>query len=186
MAAQAVKGYDPQFGASLQTHVYRQLQSLQRLAPNMQEPLAIPEKLRRDRGGVLRAIEELTNTLDREPSDEEISEHAGLPMKRVLRVRKNLRAGVPMSKVEESDADGEEEDGGYDPTTSNMTAEQEWVDAVYHDCGDIDRIILQYRTGYRGAPILSNQEIAKKLKISAPAVSQRAARLQSRLDEFYS
>ena len=159
LAGRAVQGFDPSFGASLQTHVYRQLQALQRLAPNMQDPLPMPENLRRDRGGVLRAIEELTNTLDREPSDEEVSEHAGLPIKRVLRVRGNLRAGVPASMVEETDSDDEGEEG-QDPTASTMSAEQEWLDAVYHDCGDIDRIVLQYRTGYRGAPILSNLEIA--------------------------
>ncbi len=186
LAARAVKGYDPSFGASLPTHVYRQLQALQRLAPNLQEPLAIPEKLRRDRGGVLRAIEELTNTLDREPSDEEVSEHAGLSVKRVLRVRSSLRAGVPASRFEDAESeDGEDGEGTYDAVASASTPEQDWVDAVYHDSGDIDRIILQYRTGYRGAPVLPNQDIAKRLKISPAAVSQRAARLQARLDEFY-
>ena len=61
----------------------------------------------------------------------------------------------------------------------------EWVDAVYHDLGEIDRVIMSYRTGFRGAPVLSNGDIAKRLKMTPGAVSQRANRIQGKLDEFY-
>lgn len=184
MAARAVKSFDPTFGASLQTHVMRQLQALQRVAPTMQEPMAMPERLRRDRGAVLRAIDETANELGREASDEEVAERTQLPVKRVVKVRQLMRAGVPLSQIESAD-DDDGEDADSDMIASQTTPEDDWIDAVYHDLGDVDRIILQYRTGYRGAEKLSNNEIARKLNLSPSAVTQRATRIQARIDEFY-
>mgnify|MGYP001571225807 CR=1 FL=1 len=184
LAAKAVKSYDPTAGANLQTHVYRQLQELQRTAPQIQEPMVMPERLRRDRGAVLRAIDETQNDLGREASDEEISEATGLPVKRIVKVRSQMRAGMPTSVIENQD-DEDDDDSSYDHVQHASSPEEDWLDAVYHDLGDIDRLILQYRSGYRGVPQLSNQEIAKQLKLSPSAVTQRANRIQARLDQFH-
>ncbi len=182
IAAKAVRSFQPGRGANIHTHVYRQLQALQQMAPRMQDPLPMPERLRRDRGEVVKSIEQVTNDLGREPSDEEISQLSNLPVRRVTKVRRMMRTGMPLSVVEES---GEDDDEAPDPVSNKRDPMDDWVDAVYHDLGDIDRVILQYRTGYRGVGVVSNQEIAKKLRMSPQAVSQRASRIQAKLDEFH-
>jgi DNA-directed RNA polymerase specialized sigma subunit len=182
MTADAIKSYDPKRGANLQTHVFRQLQTLQRVAPDIDEPMSVPAGLRRDRGVVGRAIQEVQDNLGREASDEEVGEIAKLPVKRVTKVRQLLHAGLPLSVIEEM---GDEDEDSNDPVAHQLTPENDWHDAVYHDLGDIDRVVMQYRTGYRGYPVLPNQEIAKRLKMSPTSVSQRARHIQDRLDEFH-
>jgi DNA-directed RNA polymerase specialized sigma subunit len=183
LAAKAVKGYQPDRGASLDTHVFRQLQALQRIAPQIHDPMPLPERLRRDRGEVSGAIEKVQNDLGRDASDEEVAQLTNLPRKRITKVRQMMQSRLPLSSFEESEEDSESDQP--DLVANQMTPEDEWMDAVYHDLGDIDRVILQHRTGYRGNPVLPNQEIAKRLRMSPAAVSQRATRIQQRLDEFH-
>lgn len=181
LASQAVKTFDPTKGANLHTHVFRQLQAVQRLAPTITDPLVMPERLRRDRGQVAQHIREVEDNLGREASDEEVAELAELPVNRVTKVRRMLHANIPESALEDVD---EDEGEGADIIAHQQTPMDDWHDAVYHDLGDIDRVIMQYRTGYRGYDILPNQEIARRLKVSPAAVTQRARRIQERLDEF--
>ncbi len=182
LAGQAVKTYDPSRGASLHTHVFRQLQQLQRVAPNITDPLVIPERLRRDRGRIAQHIREVEDNLGREASDEEVAELADLPANRVTKVRRMLHANIPASALDAIDEEGEE---GDDIAAKSRSPMDDWQDAVYHDLGDIDRVIMQYRTGYRGYQQLPGIEIAKRLKLSPAAVSQRSKRIQDRLDEFH-
>jgi hypothetical protein len=68
---------------------------------------------------------------------------------------------------------------------SSKSPEAVWADYVYHDLSDIDKIVFQHRTGYRGAPQLSNQEIARRLRLSPAAVTQRANRLQAKMNALH-
>jgi DNA-directed RNA polymerase specialized sigma subunit len=56
------------------------------------------------------------------------------------------------------------------------------VEAVYGDLDGMGQQIMEWTLGLHGSPMLSNQEIAQKLKLSASAVSQRKAVIQKRLD----
>lgn len=183
LAAQAVKSYQANRGASLDTHVFGQLRALQRLAPQIHDPLPMPERLRRDRAEVASAVEKVQNDLGREASDEEIAELTKLPRRRITKVRQMMQARIPLSAIEESEEDSEQD--VPDVVAHQTTPEDEWLDAVYHDLGDIDRLVLQHRTGYRGAEVLPTNEIAKRLRMSPAAVSQRATRIQQRLDAFH-
>lgn len=151
------------------------------MAPKIMDPMPLPEKLRRDRAQVFTTMEQLRNEYGREPSDEEVMDITGIPLKRMLKVKQAMHAKIPLSVYE---AGSEDESGTPDITSSSRSPMDDWLDAVYHDSNDIDKVILQYKSGYRGAPILSNQEIAAKLKLSPGAVSQRSAKLQARLGEF--
>ncbi len=182
LAVKAVKGYSPTHGANLQTHVYRQLQELQRIGPKLNDPLPMPERLRRERGMLLKTIDSARNELGREPSDEEVSERIGLPPAKITKIRGLMRSGVPSSVLEEL---GDEDEEAPDMVAHQRAPEEDWLDAVYHDLTEPDRLILQHRTGYRGAPVFPSGKIAQMLGISPAAVSQRAARIQARLDEFH-
>lgn len=182
LAAKAVRSFDATRGADLKTHVYRQLQALQRMAPKIQDPLPRPERLRRDSYAMTNAIDHLTNVIGREPSDEEVADHMKIPVKHVLKLRTRMRSTIPFSTSESEDEDDET---SPDIVKSTMTPEDEWRDAVYHDLGDIDRVIFQHRTGYRSHPVLSNMEIAKRLNLSPAAISQRSSRIQKQLDSLY-
>jgi DNA-binding NarL/FixJ family response regulator len=43
-------------------------------------------------------------------------------------------------------------------------------------------VILEHALGLHGKPVLQNQQIAKKLRLSPGAVSQRKAKIQAKLN----
>jgi DNA-directed RNA polymerase specialized sigma subunit len=180
LAAKAVRTYDPKMGAALRTHVTSNLRALQRMAPAVTDPLAPPERFRRNQLEISKASELLKEQLHRDPTDEEIADLTKLPERRVTKVRSRMRARIPMSSQE-----SEDDDDAPDIVGSEHTDYDTWTDAVYHDLGELDRLIMMHRTGYRNADVLSTTDIANKLNMSAPAVSQRARRIQQRLDSFY-
>lgn len=181
LAARAVTTYNPLAGANLQTHVSNHLRALQRMIPNITDPLPPPERFRHDQKRIAASTEALEDEMGREVTDEEVSERTGMPLKRVTRVRGRMRARLSTGIVEDSN-DADEE--APDIVGSERTRFDEWVDAVYHDLGPIDRVILSHKTGYRGSEPLSTNDLARRLNMTPAAVSQRAGRIQKRLDEF--
>jgi len=181
MAVKAIKSYQPSRSVPLHAHVYHQLQAIQREAPKIQDPMPMPERLRRERGVLLNAINQAKDELGREPSDEEVSERTGLAPKKITKIRSLARAGLSSSAVESIDDDDENDD----VVAHQRSPEDDWTDAVYHDLADPDKLILQHRLGYRGAPVMQTQEIAKMLNMSSAAVSQRATRIQAQLDKYH-
>lgn len=182
LAADAIQSFDPKRGAGLQTHVSNQLRALQRMAPQITDPFSPSEHFRRQQQEIRDAQDLLLEEMGRDPTDEEVADLTGLPRRRVTKVRSRMRARIPTSAYEESFDDDDEAE---DIVTSKRTDFDDWIDAVYDDLGELDRLIMMHRTGYRNADTLSNQEIAERLNISPAAVSQRAKRIQRRLDEFY-
>lgn len=182
MAADAVRGYDPNAGAKLSTHVHRQLQRLQREAPNITDPLPMPERMRRDSGIIINAISSAADAIGSEVSDEQVSELTGIPVARVNKVRNLMRRGISETAYQEGMA---EDDEAQEAVYSSTDPFEEWKNAVYHDLSEVDRVIMAYRTGFRGAPFLANQEIAKRLRMSPGAVSQHANQIQAKLDAYY-
>jgi len=181
IAADAINTFDPKRGAQLKTHVYNQLRALQRMAPQITDPFPAPERFRQHQNEIYKAHETLMSRFGREPTDEEISAVTKLPAARVTKVRNRARAKLPMSVYEEAT---NEDDSGYDVIGSEHTDEDDWRDAVYHDLGDVDKLIMMYRSGYRGAEVMDNNTIAHRLNLTPAAVSQRAKRIQAQLDEF--
>jgi DNA-directed RNA polymerase specialized sigma subunit len=57
---------------------------------------------------------------------------------------------------------------------------------VYHDLDEVNRKVFEWTTGYNNKPILKKIDVAKNLKISPAAVSQRIDTIQKRLNEFNS
>jgi DNA-directed RNA polymerase specialized sigma subunit len=183
MAIQAIKSYDPRGGANLKTHVSNNLRALQHKSMEVLDPLPKPERFVRDQAQLLEAQTRLSDILGREPSDEEIAEYGGLPLKRVLKLRAKMRSRVSASALMDSPDDGED-DASFDIIASSHTDFDDWKEAVYHDLPNQDRLIFQYKTGYRGSEILPINEIAKRVNLPPQTVYQRIKRIQQRLDEF--
>lgn len=184
LAADAIKRFDPKSGASLPTFVYGHLRQLTSLAPKINDPLPVPDQMRRDRSTIINARKQLEEQLGREADDTEISDIAGLPLKRVQKVQRMVRKGIPLSVLDSNNED-DDVDFANSLVGSEHTPEDDWLEAVDHDLQPIDRKILRYRTGYDSHPQLPNIQIAKLLGMSPAAVTQRAARIQQKLDSFH-
>jgi DNA-directed RNA polymerase specialized sigma subunit len=180
VAAKALHSFDPTKGAKIKTYVASQLRSIVRDAPQIQEPLVPGQRYRSEMAELHKAHAQFADAFGRDPTDEELSETTNIPLRKVVRLRSASRARIPMSMVEEADDD----EDAPDVIGSTRTKYDDWADAVYYGLGDIDRLIMSHKTGYRNYEVLDNQQIAQRLNLTPDTVQRRAQRIQQQLDAF--
>ena len=182
MALQAMPNYDPK-QAKLKTYLMNHLQGLRRVAARDNQILAVPEQVQLDHYHLHRAETELRDQMGRDPSTAELADHTGISMRRIAYVRK-LRPALSDGQVMTPIAGSESDDFNEPAVRAGGKGEAKaWHRFVYDSLDATDQVIMEHSLGLRGKPILSNQEIARKLGVTPSAVSQRKARIQGRLDE---
>lgn len=172
ITAKAFNDYDPNKGAALNTHVYNRLQRLQRFRAERSSATHIPENTRLDAASVKRFQEQYVTDHGVDPSDAKISDAIGISMGRISRARGLGEASGSQMTSKKGDVPGQ--DRNFDKI---------WADYVYHDLGEKDKKIYEWTTGRNGNKVLQKSEIAKRLGISAAAVSQRVGRIANKLQE---
>ncbi len=178
MAIHAMKRYDPS-KAKLRTFLHSQLQGLRRHTAKETQILAMPEQVGLDAFNLNKAENELRDNLGRDPSDLEIADHIGMPLKRIAYVRK-AKPGFSESFFHRQTDEGEDY---YAPAVQAKNgAVQQWHELVYHDLAPIDQLIMEHTLGLHSKRVLQNKDLARKLRISPGAISQRKARIQQKLD----
>lgn len=178
MAVDAFKRYDPS-RAKLRTHLMSHLQGLRRASAQESQIISIPERVGLDLHKLRLAENELGDKLSREPSTMELADHTGLSHKRIEYIRK-AQPGLSEGALA---PEGEAEEGqGIGPAITSPES-QAWVNFVYHDLNPVDQIIMEHSLGLHGKQILPKQLIAAKLKLSPGAISQRAAKIQEKINK---
>lgn len=181
LAINAFKNYDPNKGTKLTTHLMTQMQPLQRAAREHSQNVKIPERISIELFHLNQARQDLTDKLGRLPSDREIADHTGLSHKRLQHIKKFSKAELAESALTAPSEEGEDET--FYPGVNAPDPQKVWMEFVHHDLGPVDQQILEWKTGLYGKPILSTNDIAKKLKITPGAVSQRAAKIKAMVAE---
>lgn len=175
LAVKAIKNYDPSRGASLKSHIMLQLQPLRRYNSVAAQPMKISERRLRQMYMLNQAEKELSETTGRDPSDAELADKLGLSIKKINKIRTLQNPYVS--------TEGGADPNSVDPVVYQSDQEDAWIEYVYHDLSDIDRKILDWKLGRGGQPILRNVEIARKLKLSPAAVTQRINNIHKKLAE---
>jgi DNA-directed RNA polymerase specialized sigma subunit len=178
LAVGAFQTYDPKKGAKLRTHVMTQLQPLTREARVYSQTVRIPERVSLDLYKVRQEGQKLRDKLGRDASDQELSDAAGLPVRRLAHVRAFERGERAESGLVDS------EGALTYPGTSKIDPDQILLEYVHHDLTPVDQQILEWRTGLNGKEQLTNNEIARRLNLTPGAISQRAARIAGRINEL--
>lgn len=182
LAAGAFQTYDPSKGTQLHSHVMTQLQPLQRITRERTQAVRIPERVSVDLYKLHQAEREVQDSRGREASDVELADHSGMSLKRIRHLRK-------FNKVETSESGllGHDEEGDseiYYPGVNKVNPEKVYIEYLYYDSDPIDQKILEWKTGYNGKQVLGTNEIAKRLRLSPGAVSQRSARLSQKMADM--
>jgi DNA-directed RNA polymerase specialized sigma subunit len=173
LTSQALQTYDPQAGAALNTHVYTQLQRLQRYRAERSRMLHIPENVRLDKGLLDKYTNEHVNLHGVEPSDVQLADATGISIRRIRRTRTGGEISASQSEGDKGDL----------PGARRRSRDEIWTDYVYHDLDERSRKIMEWTTGYNKQPILKKQDIAAKLGITPAAVSIRINQIISKLQE---
>lgn len=180
IAIGALGSYDPAKG-SLRSHMLVHLQRLRRVAASSRQIIRMPEQVMRDQMIAGQAQKELAANLDRDPSDQELADHTGLSFKRLAHIRLGLR---PMAEGTMT-GDDTGADGGYDPASSAITKDYTSdLDFVYDDLDPTNQYIMERAFGMRGHTKIRPTDIAKQLKISPAAISQRMLGIQNKIDQL--
>jgi DNA-directed RNA polymerase specialized sigma subunit len=184
IALDAAKKYDPT-KASLKTHLMAHLQGLRRYSAQQAQTIKVPEAVALDQQHLTESETELRDQLGRDPSDMELSDHIGLSRRRIAHIR-GYRPAIPegrMAALSDEDEEGSG-GGGFEPAVEGPDRSMLRAQFLYHDLDPHDQVILEYGMGLNGAPKLPATQIARRLRISPGAVSQRAARIQRMLNEL--
>ena len=175
LAKGAFESYDPSKGTKLQTHLYTQMQPLQREAMSY-ETMHVPEGVRFDMRNLNDSHNSFVADNDREPSDGELSDYTGLSSKRIAHIRKFDKAIIGEARLMPADDD---ENSVSMPEVSR--GENVWREMVYSELVPRDQLMYDLKTGRNGRVPMGVSAIAVKLKLSPGAVSQRLAMIDKRL-----
>lgn len=174
LAMNAVNTYDPSKGASLQTHVYNNLQRLQRISAQRAGIIRMPENAALQRRAIEKAREDIELETGEEPTLEELADRVGLSIRRI-----NKLMTMPTTASESQ----------FTGDTGDMWAKKEdhaldlYDRYIYEDLDRTDKKIYEWSTGYGGTRKLSRKEMARKLGISEAAVSLRSTKIAQKFSK---
>ena len=111
-------------------------------------------------GPLKRAVEDLTDRFGREPTSLELATHMNVPLKKVTVLRQMMRpTGLESATT----------DNGFEDLIDDRNRER--IRLAYYGFTDQEKLVFDYSTGAHGQQKLSTNDIAKKLKVSAPRIS---------------
>lgn len=177
IAIQALSTYNPET-APLRTHIMSNMQRLQRLAAHERQTVRLPERVAVSQQRLAEVEKKFTDENSRPPSDIELADRMGVSVKRMAEIRKAARA-LPESMVMQPT-----EEGGVREMGSKSISQEpdQWVEMVYMTLDPINQIILERALGLHGHQPTNFTQIAKKLRLSSAAISQRWNKIQQLLD----
>lgn len=179
LAISAIRSYDPKSKAKLPSWVVTQLQPLSRYSQQLR-PIHASEAVIRQSAEISRLHKELSDELDREPTEEELSDHVGISVAKIKRIRSSVPAVLSASTFETSNEDEQSNLPAVTVPNRLSTAE----DAVYASLGSRDKAIFDLKTG-RGGQMLSNGDIAKRMGVTPALVSQRSKFIADQINNLY-
>jgi DNA-directed RNA polymerase specialized sigma subunit len=170
LAREAAKSYNPSSGFKFSTHLVNNLKKLSRLSTKYGNVLRVPENIQFGVNKVQKIENDLTHTLGRTPTLEELSHHSGFSPKAVTNMLSTKKSTTGISSMFETPA-------LFD------SSNDEWIRFVYHDLPDKDKLIFEHKTGFGGKPVLGNSQIAKKLNLSSGALNNRIKLINNTLSK---
>lgn len=166
----ALKTYDPNRGAALNTHIRHQLKKARRFVTTYQNPGRIPENRVYQIGQLQNAEQRLDEQFGRPATQLELSDELKWSPKQVGILQQEIRKARPTGSFES------------DPSTYMPSRKSEILRMLPYDLSSEERQVFEYLHGVGGKPRLGPGQIARKLKMSAPKVS----RLKRSIAEKYS
>ena len=161
LAIQSFHGFDPSKGAQVQTNIINHLKGMDRFVNLYRSDVRLPEEKVHLGNKVYKAKQDLELMLGREATVDEIAEHSGVS-RHTIGTLKKFQAGLYSNN----------EMGGFNqPVREDITHDEIVRDFLYSDLSPMQQLVFTHATGHGGRPVLSTNEMAKKLNVSASRVS---------------
>ena len=154
LTLKAFDTYDPSKGAKLSTHVISQFKKVSRENINNQHAIRVPENIHFKFKPITEATAYLQESLNREPTHQEIADYTGWSLPRVVDAQSRLRRELVESKQT------------FDPGVNELDPAEQALHYAYSSLDEQGQFILRHSTGYQGAPELKDSVIRQRLKLS--------------------
>lgn len=89
-AIKGIKSFDPSKGFALSTHVTNYLQRVRRMNYKYQHAARLPENMKREFHKYNSGLSQLSDELNRDPTEEELASHLGWSKGQVVKFKKNV------------------------------------------------------------------------------------------------
>jgi len=171
----AFKTYDPSRNTQPVTHIWNNLQKVQRIAGESLMSGHIPEHRNLKKSNFMIARDNLADRLGYEPSVDEMSDELGWNKKETARMFEEIQGGETTASNAEFDF--------YGQSTQMESKDKILVDYLYHQLSGPEKVVLEHTMGYGGKQILNNKQLAQKLNVNEMAISRMKKKLGSRIRE---
>lgn len=160
----ALQTYDPTKGVAISTHVMNYLPKVRRLNYKYQNAARLPENMQLQYTEFKNATSHLENTLNREPTDEEIAKHLGWSKPLVVRFKGSLYEDLVESASQRP------------IETSQFNSNRFLMDHIMDKLDDQEKTILL------NSGTISSQELADKLNINISRLNYLKSKLRTKIE----
>jgi DNA-directed RNA polymerase sigma subunit (sigma70/sigma32) len=168
LAREAAKSYNANAGVKFSTYLVNSLKKLSRLSTKYGAVIRVPENTQFGINKLQKLEKDLEHSLGRTPTTEELAHHSGFNVKAVTNTLQSRKTSAGLSSL-------------FDAPSLFNSSNDEWVQFVYHDLSDKDKLIFEHKTGFGGKAIMDNSSLAKKLNLSVSTLNNRLKLINSTL-----
>lgn len=154
LTLKAFDTYDPSKGAKLATHVVNMYKKVSRGNISSQHAIRIPENIHFKFKPITEATAYLTDTLNREPTHQEIADFTGWSLPKVVDATSRLRRELVESKQT------------FDPGVNKIDPSNQALFYAYSVLDNNGKYILEHTTGYGGKSELADSKIRANLGLT--------------------
>lgn len=168
----AMRTYDPNRGAALNTWAISNMRKATRFITTNQNTARIGERRVYKVGQFDAAVAELDQELGREPTSQEIADHMGWSEAEVVRLQTERRRTLLASGP------------GGDSAELFPSREAEVLRLVKFELAPEERLVYDYTVGEGGKPALRPGEIAQRLNMSPSKVTRLRNSITAKIDRY--
>lgn len=172
ITADAVRTWDPSKGAALPTWVNTQLGQLNRVRRNS-GVIHIPERQQMDALRVYQAEAEIRDETGEDPTTEQLADRAHISTRRLSEIRARTRPVIGEGSIGQNAVEGKP-----------VEFSDEALDLVYGDVDKLDKLVLEHRTGYRGAKLLNTADLMSRTGLDQFQLARRVMKLNLKVHKM--
>lgn len=172
-AIDAVRSYDPEYGASLKTHFFNYIKPMAREMKGVSEFIPLSKHYESGANSYVKFIDGFIGENGREPDDDEIMDGLSISKKQLGVINSTIKYEVPEAKLESYDLEN--------PNDEFSNKLNLWTEYVRYSLPPVKKKILDLKIGANGNTPMNNREVAEKLGITEKEVADFSIDVSSRI-----